>query len=359
MKAYYPLLEINLEKLTQNLAALATAVHGAGCSLAIVTKGFCADPKIVEFLLHSDTVDYLADSRIQNIRKYAAKGKETLLLRLPQACEIPEVVRYADVSLNSEIETIRLLDAEAARQNKKHKVVLMIDLGDLREGIFFRDEPLIFDTIDEIWSLPHTLFAGIGANLTCYGAVIPKKDNLSVLTGFMRKIEEKYRTKLPIVSGGNSSSYYLIEKGELPRGINNLRLGESFVLGKDTAYSAHIKGTHADAVILKAQIMELQTKPSMPIGETGVDAFGEKPVYQDWGMMQRAILGIGKQDIDPAAVIPLDSRLNILGSSSDHLILDVSKSETHYQVGDVVSFTLQYGAFLRSFTSPYVSRRYI
>jgi predicted amino acid racemase len=180
-----------------------------------------------------------------------------------------------------------------------------------------------------------------------------------VLAGFAERIEARYQVKLAIVSGGNSSTYYLIEKGQLPEGINNLRLGESFILGNDTAYLSRIKGTHNDAVTLEAQIIELQTKPAMPMGETGVDAFGKRPVYQDQGVMKRGILGIGKQDIDPGGITALDPCIDVLGASSDHLILDITKSERACKVGDILRFTMNYSAFLQAFTSPYVSRRYI
>jgi predicted amino acid racemase len=355
----YPRLIIDTEKLNHNLETLAAAVHGAGCSLMIVTKGFCADSKIVAFLLNSRAVDYLADSRIQNIQTYADRGKETVLLRLPQACEIPEVVRYANISFNSEIETIHLLNDEAVKQQKIHKIVLMIDLGDLREGIFFKDEHTLWETVTEIQKMSNITLAGIGTNLTCYGAIIPKNDNLSVLTVLAERIESLYHLKLAIVSGGNSSSYYLIEKGELPKGINNLRLGESFMLGNDTAFRSRIKGTYNDTAILEAQIVELKIKPSMPIGEIGVDAFNERPVYQDRGLIKRAILAIGRQDVDPAGIMALDPLLTVLGASSDHLLVDVTASDNRYKVGDIIPFSMNYSAFLRAFTSPYIGRWYI
>ena len=354
----YPRLVIDLKKLKQNLDTLSAAVHGAGCSLAIVTKVFCADEKIVDLLLNSNAVDYLADSRFENLKTYYGKGLPTILLRLPQPCEAAETVSYADISFNSEIETISLLDKEAAEQKKLHKIILMIDLGDLREGIFFRDEKAIFDIIEKIKKLQNIELSGIGVNLTCYGAVIPKNDNLSILTDFARRIEEKFDIKLNMVSGGNSSSYYLIEKGELPEGINNLRLGESFVLGNDTAYSRNIPGTFVDAITLEAQIIELKTKPSLPVGETGVDAFGQKPVVEDRGIMQRALLAVGKQDTDTGGIIPIDELVEVIGSSSDHLILDLTKAGDKYKMGDIISFRMEYGAVLRSFTSSYVARHY-
>ena len=355
----YPRLVINLKKLQKNLETLAEKVHGANCSLAIVTKVFCADKKIVDFLLKSDSVNYLADSRIKNLKVYAGKGKETMLLRFPQLCEIKETVRYANISLNSEIKTIRLLNEEAGRQNKKHKIVFMIDLGDLREGIFFKNEDFIFSIVEEVMNMSNIIFAGLGTNLTCYGAVIPRNENLSQLVCFAQRIEEKYKVKLEIVSGGNSSSYYLIGKGELPKGINNLRLGESFVLGNETAYSTHIDGTYTDAVILEAQVIELQVKPSYPVGEVGVNAFGERVEFVDRGLQKRAILAIGRQDTDADNIVPIDDGIEILGSSSDHLIVSVTNSKIDYTVGDVITFKMHYSAVLRSFTSKYVSRQWV
>jgi predicted amino acid racemase len=235
----------------------------------------------------------------------------------------------------------------------------MIDLGDLREGIFFKNEDEIFNTVEEILKLKNIELFGLGVNLTCYGAVIPKKDNLSVLVEIARKIEKKFDIKLQMISGGNSSSIYLIGKNELPEGINNLRVGEAFLLGGETAYSQKLKGFYDDAFTLEAEIIELKEKQSVPIGETGVDAFGNKPVYEDRGIIKRAIIAVGRQDVDPDALSPIDEKIDILGASSDHLILDMSKSDRVYQVGDTVAFKLSYSSLLRATTSGYVDRVYV
>ena len=359
----YPNLQINLTKLKQNLDAVATLATGrGGCSLMIVTKGLCADPRVVDLLLGDARVAFLADARIENIKTYAAAAqqanKQTVLMRLPMACEIAEVVRHADISFNSELFTLKKLNEEAGKQGKTHKIVLMIDLGDLREGIFYQEEETIFKVVGEILAMEHLDLYGLGANLTCYGAIIPKHDNLSLLVELAAKVEKTFGIQLPLVSGGNSSSVYLIESGGLPEGINNLRLGESFLLGNETAYGAKIPGTCDDGLLLEAQIIELQQKPSLPIGEVGVDAFGQRPVYEDRGVIKRAILALGKQDADPEGMTPLGAGVDILGSSSDHLLLDVTKAETAYKVGDVIGFKLAYSGLLRAVTSPYVKKVY-
>ena len=359
----YPRLVIDLDKLRANLDACARLVKDAGLSLMIVTKGLCADREMVRMVCACPEVDFVADSRLANIKSYAAgaraAGKKTVLLRIPMHCEAAEVVEYVDLSFNSELSTIRLLNEEAGKKGIVHNILLMIDMGDLREGIFYQDEDLIEKAVSKILAMDNIHLYGIGVNLTCYGAIIPKEDNLGGLATLARKIENRFDIKLDMVSGGNSSSIYLIWQGGLPQGINNLRLGESFLLGNDTAYGDTVPGCVHDAITLEAQVIELADKPSLPIGEVGVDAFGQKPCYEDRGIMKRAIIAVGKQDTDPSGMVPLDPDIKIMGGSSDHTILDLTRTSGRYKVGDIVSFTVEYGAMLKLATSPYVEKVYI
>ena len=154
----YPKLQINLKKLEDNLNACAVITKDrGGCSLMIVTKGLCADKEMVKMVAENKNVDFIADSRVKNIATFAdtahANGKKTVLLRIPMHCEVAEVVKYVDLSFNSELSTIRLLNEEAAKAGKVHDILLMIDLGDLREGIFFRNEDLIYEAVEEILAM--------------------------------------------------------------------------------------------------------------------------------------------------------------------------------------------------------------
>ena len=166
---------------------------------------------------------------------------------------------------------------------------------------------------------------------------------------------------LEMISGGNSSSLYLLDSPEdqLPSGINNLRIGESFVLGRETAYGADYQVMHQDVFTLVTEIVEVKQKPSYPIGEIGVDAFGKKPHYVDKGKMLRGIVAIGQQDIALDDITPKDSQIEILGASSDHLLLDLTQSEREYQVGDEIEFSVSYGSVLSTFTSKYIKKEFI
>ncbi len=319
-----------------------------------VSKVFCADHELLKIMIE-ENVDYIADSRIENLTGISSHIPK-VLLRLPMISEANEVVKHADISLNSEIETIKALNKHAEQCNKKHGVILMIDLGDLREGIFLKDE--VFEVVKKIQKLEHITLKGIGTNLTCYGGVIPTPLILEQLVEYKTEIEETFEIKLDIISGGNSSNIELMFEDRIPQGINNIRLGESMVLGRETAYGNEIENLYNDVFTFEAEIIELKEKPSVPIGEIGMNAFGKTPVWKDKGNMLRAIIAVGKQDVDYQELIPYDT-IEAIGSSSDHIILDVSEGYNIYQVGDHVMFKLTYSSVLSLTTSKYIKRIYL
>lgn len=350
----YPRLIIDLEKIRQNAAVIIELGAKYGIQIQAVTKVTCAQIDVARTLLEAGACG-LADSRIQNIAKLKEAGLETeyTLLRIPMLSEVEAVVNFADVSLNSEPETIKALSLEARRQGKEHKVIIMVDLGDLREGLW---PDRLLPVLNEVSDLPGIRIYGLGTNLTCYGGVLPTEDNLGRLVELVREVESELGYQLEVVSGGNSSSLPLLLAGGIPRGINQLRVGETILIGNNVNERKPFPGTYQDTFILEAEIIELQEKPSVPIGKRGYDAFGKPTRFKDRGDIWRAILGIGKQDIAFNGLTPLDKGIDILGGSSDHLILDVTKSERKYRVGDIVRFTVNYESLLKASTSPYVQK---
>lgn len=350
----YPRVVVDLKKVEENTRIVAKQCQRSDVEIMGVTKVFCAHPEIAAAEVRGG-IKYLADSRVENLMKLKDFDVEKVLLRLPMISQVDDVVRYADISLNSELETIKALNIAAMARKERHKIILMIDLGDLREGIL---PDQVDEMVTEILKLDHIILHGIGVNLTCYGGVIPSEVNLGQLTAIAAAIEAKYDLSLEIVSGGNSSSYYLVPEAKLPKGINNLRMGEILVLGRETAYGELVEGMHDDAFIFEAEIVEMKEKDSIPKGEIGMDAFGNKPTFVDKGKRIRAILAAGVQDVKADQLIPLDERLSYLGSSSDHMIWDLTEAVDTYKVGDIVRFKLEYGAILSLFTSEYIQKEY-
>ncbi len=351
----YPRLLIDLKKLKHNADTIGTICQNANISIMAVTKGVCGSPDIASSII-TKNVEFLADSRIKNLIKLNHIPLPKVLLRLPMASEIRDVIRFCDISLNSELKTIRLLEQEATKQRKTHDIILMIDLGDLREGIW-PDE--LMDTVRDILRLKAIRLKGIGVNLSCLNGVLPEVGNLSKLCQFAEKIEQQFNIELSIISGGNSRSIHLLTNGQLPEKINNLRLGESLLFGWETASDNKIDNTYQDAFCLETQFIEIKNKPSYPIGTIGYDAFGNRPRLIDKGIRKRGILGIGKQDVEVDRLVPCDKKAFIIGSSSDHLLVDLTDSDIEYDVGGVFRFNIEYLSLLRLMTSEYIHKQYI
>ena len=349
----YPRLNIDLKKLSHNVRHMVQICHHNGISAMGVTKVFCADRKLVGSFVDSG-IDYLADSRIENIIAMEDFDVKKVLLRLPMVSQAKQVATHADLSLNSEIKTIKAIGEYAQELGKSHGVIMMVDLGDLREGVLPEDA---IETAGKINEIQGVHLAGVGVNLTCYGGVIPGEDNLGKLCRIADEIENELRIKLEIISGGNSSSVYLLGEDRMPKKVNNLRLGEILVLGRETAYGLDMKDMYQDVFTLEAEVVELKTKSTVPSGKIGMDAFGNTPSFEDKGIRRRAILAVGRQDVNPSNLVPKDDRVSIFGASSDHLIIDATDIEL--EVGDVVSFNLEYGALLGAFTSSYIEKNYI
>jgi len=354
MKKNYPCVEVNLEKLTHNAKTILKMCNKKHIEVTSVTKVFCAQLPIVEAILAAG-VTQVADSRILNLKKLKDLKCKKMLLRIPMISEVSEVVNYSDCSLNSEIATIKELGVAAKKSNKTHNIILMVDLGDLREGVLIED---IVYIVGEIVKLDNVKLIGIGTNVTCYGGVIPDIENLGRLIKIKSNIEKIFSIRLPVISGGNSSSLYMAINDTMPSGINQLRIGESIVLGRETSFGLAVPNCYEDVFELKGEIVEIKSKPTVPTGTIGMDAFGNTPHFEDKGIRKRAIIAIGRQDIRVEGLTPTDSDISIFGASSDHLILDVTDSKKELTVGDIVNFKIDYGCLLAAMTSPYVYKYY-
>lgn len=348
----YPRIIIDTNIIKNNVSEVVKLTKEYGIDLAGVTKGYCAYPEIVQAYVDGG-VKYLADSRMINLKRIAHFDIPKIMLRLPMISETDDIIDYVDISLNSELDTIKALSQAALKKDKVHSIILMIDLGDLREGYFNLDD--LYSDLESIMELKGIRLLGIGSNLTCYGGVIPNSETLNRLNIIKQKIEDLYNIELEIVSGGNSSSIHLLEDKEL-EGINHLRIGESFIFGTESAYGKQLKGTNSNAFTIEAEIIEIKDKPSVPTGKIGKDAFGKTPTFVDRGIRKRILCGIGKQDIDLDTLYPEDNKLIILGGSSDHLILDCHNSDHDYKIGDILKFNIHYVSLLRAMTSEYIDK---
>lgn len=349
-----PYLTIDLDKIEHNARTVVALCARHGLAVTGVTKVTCGHPDVARAMLRGG-VSSIGESHLESIARLRAAGVRTsyLLLQLPPPSGVDEVVATADVSLNSELSVLEGLSAAARRRGHIHEVLLMVDLGDLREGIWPDD---LVPFVRQALRLPGLHIRGLGTNLACFGGVAPSPDNMGQLVELGREIETTLGVTLEWISGANSSGLDLIAAGAMPGRVNHARIGEGILLGRETVHRRPWPGTFQDAFVLYAEVVELRRKPSMPVGERGEDAFGALPAFEDRGEILRALVNVGREDVDVAAITPLDPGITILGGSSDYLVLDVTGIRRPLRVGDILGFSPQYGALLASMTSEHVQK---
>ncbi|MCB1445003.1 MAG: alanine racemase [Rhizobiaceae bacterium] len=350
-----PQVSIDLARIEHNARTIVDVCRQSGITPFGVTKGTCGMPQVARAMLRGGVAG-IAESRFENIRRLRDAGIDCpiMLLRSPPLTRVEELVRTVDISLQSELQLMREISSIAERLGRVHDVILMIDLGDLREGIWPSD---LVPTVEAVMELPGVRIAGVGTNLTCFGAIIPTQENLTQLVAHAYKVESITGRPLDWVSGGNSSSLPLLRAGGMPAGVNNLRIGEAILQGgRETFLTEPWHALDRDVFELTGELLEVKIKPSMPIGQSGIDAFGNVPVFVDEGDRLRGIANIGREDVIADGLIPTRPGVRVLGASSDHLVLDLTDADPPLTVGENVSFRMNYGAMLTVMTSEYVEK---
>lgn len=347
-----PRVEVRLDRVGRNARTLVDRLGSIGIAVCGVTKATGGSPKVARELL-AGGVTALAESRVENVERLRRAGiaTEIVLVRSPMPSQAERVVAAADISLNSEVDVIELLSSSAVRAGRLHGVVLMIELGDLREGLMPGD---VLDAARRVASMPGVVLRGVGVNLACQSGVIPDASNMAELSAVAVCVEADLGVELELVSGGNSANlaWALKEPAETGR-INHLRLGESILLGRDPLTRAPIAGLATDAFTVVGEVIESKIKPTRPRGSTGQNAFGDA-VGDAVGIKgrdrscRRVIVALGRQDVDPDG-LEMPEGYRIVGASSDHLVVEAGCDAP--VPGAELRFGVNYSALLRAMTS--------
>jgi len=346
-------LEIRLDAVAHNTRTMVRRLGEQGISVTAVTKATLGAPEVAATFLAAG-VGALADSRLPNVRRLRRAGIQTpvTLLRTPMLSEVDGVVEHCDSSCNTEPEVLAALSVAAVAAGRVHGVVLMVELGDLREGIMPND---LCAVAAGVCDLPGLALRGIGANLACSSGVVPDEANMAELSALAGRVEHTGGLQLDIVSGGNSANLsWALGPARVGR-INELRLGEALLLGCDPLDRTPIAGLRTDGATIVAEVIESGLKPTVPWGVRGVNAFGEPPAAVSGVGPVQTIVALGRQDTDPGDLSPPDG-IEIVASSSDHLVL---RSADRVAVGSEMSFGAGYSAVLRAMTSPTVAEVYL
>jgi len=345
-------------ELRHNYEYLDSLFKKNGIKWGITTKLLCGNRDFINEVIDLG-VGEVHDSRISNLKRVKDIDPETVTIYIkpPPKDTIPEMIRYADISLNTELSTMHELSEEAVRQDKVHKVIIMIEMGDLREGVM-RDD--LVDFYEKVFRLPGLEVVGLGTNLNCLHGVMPDGDKLIQLALYKQIIELRFKKKIPLVSGGTTVTIPLLLNNQLPDGVNHFRVGEALFFGKDLFTDGLIDGMSDQVMELYTQIIEISEKPVVPTGDMGVNPQGKTTTIkkEDVGKTAyRAIVDIGTLDIQPNYLIPVNENITITDASSDMLVLDVGENPSKYKVGDKIRFKLKYMGALGLMSSDYIEKK--
>ncbi len=353
-------IQLNRAKLHYNFRHLDVLFKRKNIDWSIVTKVFCGNELFLKEVLALEP-QQVCDSRVSNLKiiKKLAPEIETIYIKPTPKRSIPSVVKYADISMNTSINIIKALSVEAQKQQKIHKVIIMIELGELREGVMRKD---LMQFYEEVFQLKNIKIVGIGANLSCLYGVLPSTDKLIQLSLYEQLIEAKFNRDIAHVSGGSSVTIPLLINKTLPLGINHFRVGETLFFGTNVYEDKPSKLLKQDVLSLKAEIIELIEKPRVPEGKFGTNLEGDSFEFDQGEIGKtsyRAILDIGILDIDRANMFPKDKDIEFVGASSDMIVVDLKTNSKKYKVGDFIDFSLNYMGALRAMNSHYIDKRVV
>ncbi|WP_291378473.1 alanine/ornithine racemase family PLP-dependent enzyme [Demequina sp.] len=346
-----PRIEIDLTAVEHNAHELVKALKRRNIGVTGVTKATLGSPEVAHAMMRGG-VKRLADSRIENLEAMRDAGIRVpmTLLRAPAPEWADRAVACSQASMVSDLGIVTALSVAAGKRALIHGIILMVELGDLREGIMVAD---VLDAARVISRTRHVVLAGIGTNLACRSGVVPGDDQMQELSALATTIGSKFGVPTPLVSGGNSANLAWALGKDRVGAINDLRLGESILLGLDPLTRKPVPGLRQDAFTVVAPVIESLVKPTAPWGLRGQAAFGKPDAARSRGTIVQTIVALGRQDVDPDGLTP-PVGMSILASSSDHLVLE---TPGRLAAGSELRFTPDYSALLRAMTSPFVPER--
>lgn len=348
---------LNMDRLRHNIRFLSRYCREHHLGITGIIKDPCADQKMISQMLDLG-FENIGISRVPHApRAKPVFPRRPIYIALPSIHELPAIVQCFGTSFNSELAVIQQLNQTAIAMNCPHSILLMVDTGDLREGVM---PDQVLDTVRKIHQIkPRGIkFAGIGTNLGCCAGTVPDEYNLGIMAHLADQIESKLDIKVNTVSVGGSVLLKWMEHKRLPDRINNIRLGESVFLGTIPTINQVHPNLDTRVVTFRSDILEIKEKRVTPPQLCGKDALGCQPRFPRRGLRKRAILNFGICDTYPSGLTPLIPGMEIVSVNSNYTLADITDCPHRLKVGDFVDFTMNYQAFLQSFISPFTRIRY-
>lgn len=360
---------IQTEKIKSNIQKLSSYFEEHQIYWSLITKVFSGDKEFLKHILTDEVIekiDSIGDSRLTSLKNLKAINPNirTIYIKPPAQAYADEVVKYADISLNSSLRTIKVLNEAAIKVDKIHQIIIMVELGELREGVQRED---IMNFYENVFNLSHIDVIGLGSNLGCMYGIEPSYDKLLQLSLYKELISAKFNKNLKYISGGTSITLPLIERKIIPKDINHFRVGEAAFFGISPLYNEKFLDLFTDTFEFSANIIELDEKSIVPEGVVSEANIGLTAKYNksDIGETSvKAILDFGMLDVDKKDLGTSDENLKFVGITSDMMVVDIGENKTKegkkkYSIGDQIKFKPNYMAVARLLNSKFIDKRFV
>ncbi len=362
-------LQINIGEIRNNIRFLNKYFKKHNISWSLITKVFSGDKEFMKRILTPDLIKDIhsvGDSRLSSLKTLKEINEEliTIYIKPPAIAYVEDVVRYADISLNSSYKTILALNDAAREQGKIHKIIVMLELGELREGVNRED---LDEFYERVFQLSNIEVVGLGSNLGCMYGIEPTYDKLLQLSLYKELIELKYGKKISMISGGSSITMPLVENGIIPAEINHFRIGESAFFGTSPLDNKQFLNLCSDTFNFYAQIIELEEKDIVPDGNINDASIGHSADFSDDDLGKKtfkAILDFGLLDVDTDGLTTDDEDMKLVGVTSDMTVVDLGDNldgngNQKYKVGDFICFNPSYIAVARLLNSKFIEKTFL
>lgn len=362
-------LVIHIKRIKENITYLSDYFDAKNIEWSLVTKVFSGDQIFLKKLLTPDTIQKInsvGDSRLTSLRnlREVNPNMKTIYIKPPAQIYSEDIVKYADISLNTSLSTIKALNKAAKAQGKRHEIIIMIEMGELREGVN-REE--VIDFYKKVFNLSNIDVVGIGSNLGCMYGVEPTYDKLLQLYLYKELISARFNKELKLISGGTSITLPLIEKGFVPEGINHYRVGEAVFFGVSPLDNKPFKDLHTETFEFYANIIELEEKKLVPDGVINNANIGHTTEFNKENRSEtsyKAILDFGLLDVDKSDIEVEEEGVSFVGITSDMIVINLGNNKTksgekRYSVGDKIKFKPSYMAVARLLNSKFIEKLYV
>ena len=365
-----PELEINLDALAHNLRLVRHREQAWGFRFLPVLKMVASHPEIVAFLRRQG----YGCHGIADMTEHLLYGQEPparagrVLINLAPPDRTDDVVRLFERSSFSCEETFRALDAAAPAAALHHEALLMVDIGDMREGIPQDEAPALLRAVAAASQRaargPGAHVAGIGVNLGCLYGTCPDEENMARLETLAARAGDLLGHALHRVSLGGTIfwNWFARRHGHgphLPPGcIMEFRMGDPLLLGWDMYRDQALLGGdfRQDIFRLTATVLEVTERDIRPPRQSVHNGRGLPADCPVLGKRLRALVDCGSLHTDVQGLTLPGTDWRITDFSGNYAVLDVSACPQAPVTGDHVRFIPSYWAVARTCRMPHIRK---